>query len=189
MRVARILAPITTLGPGNRVGVWVQGCKRCCKDCISPEMQFEDINREIPLEILIKLIGEAADRDNCSGLTISGGEPFEQCHELGVLLKAVRGRFDDILVYTGYMYSEIQNSKDMRKCLDYIDVLIDGPYINKDNTADCVLRGSRNQGIIYLKEDIENSYIEYMKNGRRTESFTHGNTIISVGIQGRGIEA
>ncbi len=73
------------------------------------------------------------------------------------------------------------------ECLEWIDVLIDGRYEEDKNTPDCVLRGSSNQVIHFLKEDLRESYEEYMKAGRVLENFLHGGDTIVTGIMNRGL--
>lgn len=98
---------------------------------------------------------QVARKASCSGLTVSGGDPFEQSEDLLELLRLTREAFSDILVYTGYTLDEIQKGcagSAGNECLKYIDVLIDGRYEKKLNTPDCVLRGSSNQTIHFLNE-------------------------------------
>lgn len=187
MQLARLVSPVTTLGPGKRVGVWVQGCSKKCKGCISIEMQKKDIFKDVPVNILVELIKAEAKRNGCKGVTISGGDPFEQAEELSVLLEKLRTHFDDILVYTGFTFEEINMSEVMKKCLENIDVLIDGKYIEEKNTSESVLRGSYNQKIIFLNKKVKQSYKVYMKSGRCIEAFVHENKVIIVGIQNRGV--
>jgi anaerobic ribonucleoside-triphosphate reductase activating protein len=184
MRIGRILSPVHSLGPGERFCLWTQGCSKKCKGCISPELQkFSD--SEIDESILCELILQIADKNHCTGLTVSGGDPLEQADSLLMLLEKVRNRFDDILVYTGFILEEITNGcsgKSGIRCLDYIDVLIDGRYIKELNTPDCVLRGSSNQNIYYLNEKKRPIYEEYIKQGRIVETFVHNRETIITGI-------
>ncbi len=184
MRIARSLSPVHSLGPGERVCLWTQGCKKGCPGCISPEMQ-PPTGPELPVPLLSQLLVDTAKRGNCQGLTISGGDPLEQPEELLALLKLLRPHFSDILVYTGYRLEELQAGiagEAGRACLSYIDVLIDGPYCQALNTPDCVLRGSSNQQIHFLRRELEASYRAYMAQGRQLESFVHGDTVIVTGI-------
>ena len=184
MRIGRILSPVHSLGPGERICAWTQGCSKKCKGCISPELQ-NFTGTEIDEAILCKLFFQIADKNNCSGLTISGGDPMEQPDSLLRLLEKARNRFDDILVYTGYDLEEIMKGcagESGIRCIEYIDVLIDGRYDEELNTPDCVLRGSSNQKIHYLNGKIEPIYEEYMKQGRIIESFVHDNETIITGI-------
>lgn len=184
MIIGRILSPVHSLGPGERVCLWTQGCSKKCPGCISPELQpFR--GKEVEAKSLAFLLIKLAQVNNCTALTVSGGDPFEQADELLTLLEGVRGYFDDILVYTGYTLEEIKSGvagESGIKCLAYIDVLIDSPYIKSLNTPDCVLRGSKNQTIHFLCKDKAERYDEYMQKGRILESFSHNNETIITGI-------
>ncbi len=184
MRIGRILSPVHSLGPGERLCIWTQGCSKKCMGCISPELQ-EPSEMDIDEEILWKLMQQIADKNNCSGLTVSGGDPMEQPDSLLMLLEKARSRFEDILVYTGFSIEDILKGCAGGagiKCLDYIDVLIDGRYVKELNTLDCVLRGSSNQKITYLNEKMKPIYEEYMKQGRIVETFAHNQEMIITGI-------
>lgn len=184
MIIGRVLSPVHSLGPGNRVCLWTQGCSKKCDGCISPDLQNPcgiDVNESC----LAELMGRIAQKNECLGLTISGGDPFEQADALLKLLKLVRNQFDDILVYTGFRLKEIVDGvvgETGKKCLEYIDVLIDGQYIKALNSPDCVLRGSRNQTIVYFNDSKRTLYEKYMKKGRIIETFVHENKTIITGI-------
>ena len=147
-------------------------------------MQDPD-GREIDDAALADVIVQIAGRGRCKGLTVSGGDPFEQPKALLRFLECARESFDDILVYTGYELSEIMDgvAGDCGiECLRYIDVLIDGRYQKKLNVPDCVLRGSTNQKIHFLNKEKKPIYDEYMKRGRIVESFVHDNVTVITGI-------
>ena len=105
------------------------------------------------------------------------------------LLALVRDGFQDILVYTGYTLKELRGGArgpEGRDCLTYIDVLIDGPYLQERNRPDCVLRGSDNQIIHYLNPALAGCYGTYLAHGRMIESFSHGGDVVLTGIMDRG---
>lgn len=184
MLIARILSPVHSLGPGDRVCLWTQGCKKRCKGCISPELQPYSGN-EIDEDVLAKILIQVARKNNCTGITISGGDPLEQSQALLKLLTLLRNEFDDILVYTGFELQDIQDGLvdiEAKKCLEYLDVLIDGKYIDELNYKDCVLRGSSNQRIHFINKGLAPIYAEYMKRGRILESFVHNENTIVTGI-------
>lgn len=184
MLIARILSPVHSLGPGDRVCLWTQGCKKRCKGCISPELQPYSGN-EIDEDVLAKILIQVARKNNCTGITISGGDPLEQSQALLKLLTLLRNEFDDILVYTGFELQDIQDGLvdiEAKKCLEYLDVLIDGKYIDELNYKDCVLRGSSNQSIHFINKGLAPIYAEYMKQGRILESFVHNENTIVTGI-------
>ena len=211
MVIGRILAPVHSLGPGERICIWTKGCRKRCPGCIAPELWERGAqDRDIPAEKLAQVVRQLAKKGNCHALTISGGDPFEQAEGLLAFLKLVREDFEDILVYTGYTRGEIEGGEckireyaagegrdDERKsgaagqagteCLEWIDVLIDGRYEEDKNTPDCVLRGSANQVIHFLNENLRGTYEEYMKAGRVLENFLHGEDTIVTGIMNRGL--
>lgn len=164
--------------------LWTQGCKKRCKGCISPELQPYGGN-EVDENVLAKILTQVARKNNCTSITISGGDPLEQPQALLRLLAILRNEFDDILVYTGFELQDIQDGLigiEAKKCLDYLDVLIDGKYIDELNYKDCVLRGSSNQNIHFINNELAPIYAEYMKQGRILESFVHNQNTIVTGI-------
>jgi anaerobic ribonucleoside-triphosphate reductase activating protein len=145
--ISRVHYPITALGPGRRIGLWFQGCSIRCSGCISADTWAEG-HGELELGQLLEHIEEAlllAD-----GITISGGEPFDQSEALATLLKSLRRRTAaDILVYSGYAFEEIA---DILPAFDgLIDALITDPFIS-DGPQSLPLRGSDNQRLHLLTE-------------------------------------
>ena len=101
MRVGRVLYPIKALGPGERLGIWLQGCDRRCEGCANPEL-WEKEKGEMPLPMLVAMCKAAMEDYSLTGITISGGEPLLQAEELAELMAALRPVCDDILLFTGY---------------------------------------------------------------------------------------
>jgi anaerobic ribonucleoside-triphosphate reductase activating protein len=134
-------------GPGLRMVVFFQGCKRACPGCFNPETHpFEPRLLLTPEEVLDRYLAPGVE-----GLTVSGGEPFMQVEGLTGLLKAARlGRSLTTVVYTGLEYREIEGDPAFRDALGHIDVLIDGPYEAGDRETTLLARGSRNQRFHFL---------------------------------------
>ncbi len=186
MNVARILYPVKVLGPGNRVGVWVCGCARGCKGCSNPELWDRKKEYEISIDKLVELIKKIAAEHCVDGFTITGGEPFDQPEELYDLVKALGDISKDIIVYSGYTIDELRDSSITGKVLSHIAVLIDGPYIEEQNT-DVVMRGSDNQRVHLLKDKYRILYEKYMKTSRNViQNFTTTDGVVSVGIHRPG---
>lgn len=145
--ISRVHYPITTLGPGRRIGLWFQGCSIRCSGCISADTWAEG-RGELELgQILEHLEGALSLAD---GITISGGEPFDQSEALAALLKSLRQQTAiDILVYSGYAFEEIA---DIFPAFDgLIDALITEPFLlHAPQTLP--LRGSDNQRMHLLTE-------------------------------------
>ena len=184
MIIGRILSPVHALGPGARIGLWVKGCSKNCPGCMSADLQAED-GENIDVKSLADAVLQLAKMNSIKALTISGGDPFEQAESLKEFLSIIRNSFEDILVYTGFTLQEIMQGSSGQNgidCLHLIDVLIDGRYEEANNASECVLRGSSNQNIIFLKRNIEGIYLEYMKMGRMVETFQHSDETIVVGI-------
>ena len=180
MKVERIVYPVITLGPDKRIGVWTIGCIHNCKGCINPELQVLDSNKDIKVDALANLLIKQAKDNDCRSITFTGGDPMYQKEEFTQLLKLIRPYFDDVLVYTGYEYSELD-----RKDLLNIDVLIDGKYIEKLNEKDLPLRGSSNQNVIFINRTLIDKYDEFMKKGRPIQNMIINNELISIGIHNR----
>lgn len=147
LAVSRLHFPVTTLGPGRRVGVWFQGCNIRCPGCVSADTWgFEKGQTTVAktLEVITAWLPQA------DGLTISGGEPFDQADALVALLAGLPLRPDqDILVYSGYPVEALSNTLD--RCEGRIDALISDPFI-ADAPQTLRLRGSDNQRLHLLTE-------------------------------------
>jgi anaerobic ribonucleoside-triphosphate reductase activating protein len=143
--ISRIHFPVTRLGPGRRVGIWVQGCSIRCPGCISVDTWAQGRGRTGVCEVLDAIAPWISTAD---GFTISGGEPFDQPDALNSLLAGIRKRSAaDILVFTGYSLEAI--GLQLSSMDGLIDALIADPF---DETAPqtLALRGSDNQRLLLL---------------------------------------
>lgn len=177
--LGRMYYPVTVLGPGNRVGIWMNGCDRGCTGCISPELQEYDSTKEVSINEILQML-QRIDAP-IDGFTISGGEPFYRPEALAALVQSLAEICDDILIFTGYTMEELraQNKKSVNSVLDTCAALIDGPYIKElnDNRG---LRGSKNQRCRIFKyhdryKDIENA-------DRELQNIMYGNKVLTIGI-------
>lgn len=188
MNVARILYPVEVLGPGRRVGIWVAGCEHYCEKCSNPELWSKRPEYEIEVQTLVDVIRQSIPSNQIDGFVITGGDPFYQAEELAELLPALKQLADDILVYTGFTYEELLSSDNeaVESCLGNISVLVDGPYIDALNDGS-LLRGSSNQRIIFLNEDIKPKYQAYFDtyHENKIQNFSVEGGVVSVGIHKR----
>ena len=138
--------PVVGLGPGNRLAIWVRGCQRRCVGCIAPELWASGS----PTPVTQVADDLAPYLSQADGLTISGGEPFDQAPALVALLDVLRATVDiEVLVYTGYPYDELITQDARSALLQRIDLLIDGPFrVDLPNTLQW--RGSDNQQVRLL---------------------------------------
>lgn len=193
MRVARILYPVTVLGPGKRIAIWVAGCSKRCQGCANPELWDGSVYPKVEmsqLEMAIEAIYEKASGD-VDGITISGGEPFEQAEELVQLVSFLEKRTDDILVFSGKKKEELLQNSIMAEVLEKIAVLVDGEYIEAENEGE-VLRGSRNQEIHIQKTEMKmkyEGYLEQNKGKHLAETFHVKDGVIVVGIHKKDFDS
>ena len=144
-----IAYPVTALGPGQRLVVWVSGCSLNCKGCISPELQPAESGKAVKIETLVKhFLTLPAILD---GITLSGGEPFEQPQALTVLLMALKKECPhwNVLAFSGYPLAYLRRNADCQKLLAEVDILVDNPYL-QDCEGEHPLTASKNQQVHYL---------------------------------------
>ena len=122
--LSRIHFPVTTLGPGRRIGIWFQGCSIRCPGCISMDTWAQD--RGITtIDEVVNAIAQWIPA--AEGITISGGEPFDQPVALLELLSQLRSLSEaDVLVFTGYPWGSVCDMVDASPGL--IDALVTGPF-------------------------------------------------------------
>lgn len=147
-------------GEGIRVVLWVSGCSLHCKGCHNPETW--SINSGKPFnEEAKKELFEALDKPYIQGITFSGGHPFESGNRSTVycLIKEIKEKLPqkDIWLYTGYTWEEIfeKNIRELQRTLCWIDVLVDGAYIDEQRDLTLKWKGSRNQRVIDVKASLE----------------------------------
>lgn len=184
MNVARILYPVKVLGPGDRIGIWLCGCNRACPGCSNPELWSPRPEYEVSIENLCHLIDQVLSNHPVDGITITGGEPFQQADDLWKLISQLSNQVPDILVYSGYRLQELYDLNDpaVNSVLNNVATLVDGAYIQElnDNSP---LRGSSNQQIHILKDEYRDTYAHYLKTTEnKIQNFTTGDGVVSVGI-------
>ncbi len=144
--------PVTVLGPGRRIGLWLQGCSIGCAGCVSKDTWPADPGRAIAIEVLLRWCREVSG-DILDGITISGGEPFEQPAALSALLAALdawRAEIDadfDLLAYSGLPLRRLQ--REHRPLLGQLDAVIPEPYVETLPLGQR-WRGSSNQPLVAL---------------------------------------
>jgi anaerobic ribonucleoside-triphosphate reductase activating protein len=145
---------VTNLGPGRRICIWVQGCTLACRGCMTPELfQRHPASAVQVKELALRIIALAPGHD---GLTVSGGEPFQQVEPLRRLLRMIRRHTSlDIMVYSGYTLEEIQAAGGSGvRLLAELDLLMDGRFV-LEKTNRKLWRGSDNQRLHLLTPRAE----------------------------------
>lgn len=136
-------------GPGRRAVIWVQGCSLGCEGCFNPESHPEqgEESRIVPVVELVDWLRGC----DIEGLTISGGEPFQQLSavvELGVAARAIGL---SVIMFTGYTTRQAFSKVSKQTLTAACDVLIAGPYVQTLHLAEG-LRGSSNKEYVFLSD-------------------------------------
>jgi len=145
-------------GPGLRAVVWVQGCSIRCPGCFNPGTHDETSGTLVSVDELSEMVLSQAEIE---GVTISGGEPFEQIPSVSEFLKIIKTKSTlTVLVFSGLTFEMLQKMPGAEKIIAYTDVLISGPYLASQRLA-AGMRGSSNKTIHlltsrYSLSDIEN---------------------------------
>jgi anaerobic ribonucleoside-triphosphate reductase activating protein len=151
MNIAGIKHNDIANGLGVRTTVFVSGCRRHCKGCHNPEAWDFHYGKPFTEELQREII-DSLKPAWIQGLTVCGGEPFEQENEkaLTTFLRRVRDKLPgkDIWIYSGFTLEELAG----RKLLQYADILVDGPFMEELKDAGLAFRGSRNQKVLRLKD-------------------------------------
>jgi len=145
-----IAHPVTALGPGRRVALWVAGCPFRCPGCITPELLEARGGKAVSVDRLATRMLRLDPR--LDGITLSGGEPFAQAGALAALLERVLASRPhwSVIAFSGFRLARLRRMGDEAACLlERIDMLIDGPYV-RERPSIHPLAGSGNQEVHYL---------------------------------------
>lgn len=164
LRIAGIINESIVDGPGIRLVVFTQGCKHNCPGCHNPHTHpFEGGTLMEVNDILMLVKGNPL----LDGITLSGGDPFEQAEALSELAKGVKNIGQNVITYTGYTFEHILENKDKMKGWDELiretDILIDGRFEIANKSLLLKFRGSKNQRIIDVKKSLASHNIVEMQ--------------------------
>ncbi len=138
-------------GEGLRTVLWVSGCEHKCKNCHNPITWNENTGLLFD-EKAKKEIFSYLDKEYIKGITFSGGDPLYKSNitEITAFAKEIKNKYKekDIWLYTGYNWEDIENFEIM----EYVDILIDGKFMEKLTDNKLLWRGSSNQRVINVKE-------------------------------------
>ncbi len=138
-------------GPGFRTSIYCAGCNHQCPGCHNPQSWDFRGGKEMTVEQIMRVI--EADPFT-RGVTFSGGDPMYQAAGFAELARQIHRRTQkDIWCYTGFTFESLIHD-DQRELLSELDVLIDGPFIEKFSDPDLLFRGSYNQRIIDVPRSL-----------------------------------
>jgi len=170
MNYAKIKKCDVANGPGVRVSLFVSGCNHHCKNCFNREAWDFNYGDEFTKKQEEQII-EDLKPEYITGLSLLGGEPFEQANQEGLvpLVKKVKQEYPDkkIWCYTGYTFDkqilgkmvQEENRQTTKEMLENIDYIVDGRFVDELKDPKLQFRGSSNQRIIDVKKSLAENEI------------------------------
>ncbi|MDO4500523.1 MAG: anaerobic ribonucleoside-triphosphate reductase activating protein [Erysipelotrichaceae bacterium] len=153
MRYSAIRKMDVANGKGIRVSIFVQGCEFHCKNCFNSDTWSFSGGKEFNDDIINEVL-ELGSKDYIAGLSILGGEPLHPTNINGVTLLAKKWKEKypekNIWLWTGFLFEDKKNEEIMQ----YLDVLVDGQYVDELHDFRLKWKGSANQRVIDVKETL-----------------------------------
>ena len=150
LQVIDIVAGTAVDGPGLRTSIYLAGCPHHCEGCHNP--QSWDFTAGTPMsdDDIMSVID-----NNGFNVTFSGGDPMSQAGMLLPLARRIKEAGYNIWCYTGFNFCQLLEMEPQRRLLEYIDVLVDGPFILQQRDISLRFRGSSNQRLIDVRRSME----------------------------------
>lgn len=150
IRVLDIIEDTMVDGPGFRTSIYCAGCRHKCPGCHNPQSWDFNGGRWMSTEELLKIILA----DPFANVTFTGGDPMYQCDGFAELARAIHQQSNkDIWCYTGFTFESLI-TRAQRELLELLDVVVDGPFIEKLRDPDLLFRGSSNQRLIDVQASL-----------------------------------
>lgn len=159
MKYAQIRKFDVANGVGIRTSLFVSGCHFHCKGCFNEEYQSFDYGTEYDKSIMQKFI-DLGKNDNVAGYSILGGEPLDQLNDDWLLItvqEIKRQTNKSIWLWTGFTFESLNEKQ--REIVKYIDVLVDGQFVEERKNLNLLFRGSDNQRIIDVQKTLRKKMI------------------------------
>lgn len=138
-------------GEGIRYVIFTQGCPHHCSGCHNPQTHSFDSGKLVSIEDILDDISKR--KDWIDGITLSGGEPFCQIGQCSIIAEQAQKMGLSVWCYTGYLFEDLYGQG--AELLNYIDVLVDGPFVQAEKSLELDFRGSRNQRVIDIPESLK----------------------------------
>ncbi len=156
IRIAGLVDDSIVDGPGFRLAVFTQGCPHHCPGCHNPDTHDFSGGKAETTEHIIEMMRANPLLD---GITLTGGDPFCQSAACSEIAKAARESKLSVWAYSGWTFEELlqlsEKTADIRRLLELIDVLVDGPFLLKQRTLELRFRGSKNQRLIDVPASLK----------------------------------
>ena len=150
-------------GPGVRVSLFVSGCTHRCPGCFNSEAWDFDYGQPFDQAVIDRILSDLSP-SFVKGLTLLGGEPFEPRNQGPIvdLLRQIKAKYPEksIWAFSGYLFDRdilpgrLGDPEITREYLGYLDVLVDGPFIEAQKNLSLRFRGSANQRLIDVPKSL-----------------------------------
>jgi anaerobic ribonucleoside-triphosphate reductase activating protein len=186
-----MLRATTNHGPGLRVAIWTQGCvHRCTEHCLNPRFLDPNAGWTFETDQVAAAMAAVAAREKAEGVTILGGEPFEQPAAVAALLQSLRASGLSTMVYSGHTHEHLLRSGNsgVAALLAETDILADGPFLPQLYSDRLAWRGSTNQRLICLTPRYTEAQLDaaFAAQGKGFSLEVRGGRISISGLQERG---
>lgn len=150
MKILDIVRGTTVDGPGFRTSIYFAGCCHKCPGCHNPQSWDFNSGDDVSIDEIMQII-EEEDFD----VTFSGGDPLYHTNEVKELSRRIVEFGHKVWLYTGFTKEEIESTPKLFDALEYIDTIVEGPFIEALKDTDLRFRGSSNQRIIPVSSMVK----------------------------------
>ena len=156
IRVSGVMQDSIVDGPGLRYVLFTQGCYHNCEGCHNPETHDFNGGKLVTVARLLELLDK---NPLTQGVTLSGGEPFEQPAQVAVFAKEVKKRGLHLMCYSGYTFEQLvkkgESDPAVAELLSLLDTLVDGKFVLAQRSLNLLFRGSKNQRILDVPASLK----------------------------------
>lgn len=151
IQLMRIVEDTTVDGPGWRTSVYCAGCRHACPECHNKETWPFNAGELTPVDAIFDRLAQTE-----GNITFSGGDPMYQAEAFTELARRITTELHrTVWCYTGFLYEEVLADPLMSQMLPYLEVLVDGPFVNAERNLDLMFRGSNNQRLIDVQASLK----------------------------------
>lgn len=152
IKILDIIEDTTVDGPGFRTTIYCAGCAHRCEKCHNKHSWDFNQGKDVSTDELMKVIVA----DEFANVTFSGGDPMYQAEGFTELAKAIKScTKKNIWCYTGFTFETLLRMPKQRELLEFVDVLVDGPFVESLKDTDLLFRGSSNQRLIDVQKSLK----------------------------------
>ncbi|NDV57819.1 anaerobic ribonucleoside-triphosphate reductase activating protein [Bacteroides sp. 519] len=156
LSILNIVHDTTVDGPGFRTAIYSAGCAHQCPGCHNPQSWNINNGSLYSVDTLMDII----KADEFANVTFSGGDPFTQIEGFTELARRIKLETKkSIWCYTGYLFEQIVKSPRLSQILPYVDVIVDGRFVDALKDEDLRFRGSSNQRIIDVQKSLKKDIV------------------------------